>query len=145
MRRAVLIVATLASTVGLLAAPVQPKSSSLGERIELRIGETAGIDTEELQVGFEDVLTDSRCPKGEQCITAGDATVRLWLRASSGARDTRDLHTSPVDVDAEGSLAYDVQLLGLAPYPVANRSIAKNEYIATFVVTRRATPSRAAR
>jgi hypothetical protein len=74
-----MFVATLASVTG-VAGSSEPKGVALGESFQLNVGESVQIEAEALQIGFEDVSGDSRCPKGEQCIWEGDATVRVWLQ-----------------------------------------------------------------
>lgn len=129
-------VATLASVAGSVAGPPQPESVAIGESFSLRVGDSASIEAEALQIGFEDVSADSRCPKGERCIWEGDATVRVWLQKAPGPKDTHELHTSSKEQGAVSYLDYGVRLLRLDPYPVTGRTIARGDYLATFEVTR---------
>lgn len=122
------------SAVG--TAQTRPKDVPLGTGFELTVGESARLQGEQLLIGLEDVLSDSRCPKGEQCIRAGDATVRVWLQKGSDARVTRELRTTETDDEGVSVLNYAVRLEGLAPYPIAGRPIAKGDYVATLVVAR---------
>lgn len=129
-------VATLASIAGSVAGPSQPESVALGERFNLKVGESAQIEAEALQIGFEDVSADSRCPKGERCIWEGDATVRVWLQKAPGPKKTHELHTSSKERGAVSYLCYGVNLLRLDPYPVSGRVIEQRDYLAMLEVTR---------
>jgi hypothetical protein len=117
-----------------VAGPSEPKSVALGQSFELRVGESARIEAEALQIGFEDVSADSRCPKGDQCTWEGDATVRVWLRTASETRETHELHTSSKEPVAASYRGYGISLLRLDPYPRSGRTIARGAYLATFEV-----------
>jgi hypothetical protein len=131
-------VAVLA-TVCAVASP-ETKTPALGESFGIKIGESVLIEGEALQIGFEDVPTDSRCPNGEQCIWEGDATVRIWARQASRAREEYDLHTSAREERAVIYLGYGIQLLQLTPYPVSGQTIEPGDYEATLQVTRGSSP-----
>jgi hypothetical protein len=118
------------------AAQNPQKTVSFGQRFELKVGESARMQSEPLQIGFEDVVSDSRCPKGEQCIRAGNAEIRVWLQKGSDARVTRELRTSEGDDEGTSVASYLLRLEDLAPYPVAGKETAKPDYVASLVVTR---------
>lgn len=137
MRCAGLALATvLAWSLGRVGGSSEPGRVSLGESFVLRIGQSARIETEALHIGFEDVPADSRCPKGEQCVREGDATVRVWLRTSSEAKETLELRTSSQADRAVSALGYEVRLVRVDPYPVSGRTIARGDYAATLELTR---------
>jgi hypothetical protein len=116
------------------------KTAALGESFRLKVGESVLIEGEALQIGFEDVPTDSRCPKGERCIWEGDATVRIWARQASRAKKKYELQTSAREQSAVSCLGYGIQLLQLTPYPVSGRTIEPGDYEATLEVTRGSSP-----
>ncbi len=128
-------VATLAS-VASVAGSSEPKSVALGESFELKVGESAQIEAEALQIGFEGVPADSRCPKGERCIWEGDATVRVWLQQASETKETHELHTAPKEHGSVSYLGYGLRLVSLDPYPVSGKTIEQRDYQATLEVTR---------
>lgn len=136
MRGALLILVGLVSVASGVAAQNPPKNAALGAGFELKIGESARVSSETLQIGFEDVISDSRCPKGEQCIQAGSAEIRVWLQKGSDERVRRQIRTSAGDDEGTSVLNYTVRLEGLAPYPAAGRGTAKEAYVATIVVSR---------
>ena len=57
--------------VALGCASPAPASPDPASEIALHVGEKAQVQGGELVVTFVGVTQDSRCPKGEQCITAG--------------------------------------------------------------------------
>ena len=98
-------------------------------------GETA--DLEGLQITFEGVSDDSRCPTGVQCVWAGDASATLTLQRRPAAAVHRTLHTNgrfERQTEYEGLV---VRLDDIKPYPKNGVTIARDEYRATLVVTRR--------
>jgi Zn finger protein HypA/HybF involved in hydrogenase expression len=119
-----------------VAGSSESKSVALGESFKLRVGESAQIEAEALQIGFEDVSADSRCPKGERCIWEGDATVRVWLHKAPDPKQTRELHTSPKEQGSVSYLSYGLRLVGLDPYPISGKTIERGDYQATLEVTR---------
>ena len=82
------------------------------------------------------MISDSRCPRGAQCIVAGDATIRVWLGQSIQTRETRDLKTTPADAAQAVINQYRVTLTSLVPEPTTNGTPRTSDYIATLVVVR---------
>ena len=105
------------------------------EPIELHPGEAATIADGELVVTFLSVLQDSRCPKGEQCITAGKARLSFEARPRGGEAVRFELDTSREPGD-DGVLGFQVTLLDLQPYPVSGRPTPPQDYLARLSVRR---------
>lgn len=142
MQRTAFVAAhVLAFVVGCAAqsgpdSTVAPGQVMLGESFELTVGGTAVVRGEDLQVGFDRVLSDSRCPRGTQCIAQGDAAIQVWLFRPPQAREAHELRTTP-PAAAEGRYGdYRIRLVGLEPYPQADRTTRPADYVATLVVTR---------
>jgi hypothetical protein len=105
-----------------------------GEPFELKARETRQLTDTNLQVRFEGVPQDSRCPVGVQCVWAGDATVELTLERPPAAAETRSLHTSERfgrETDYAGLV---VRLVRLDPHPREGATIAPEDYRVTLVV-----------
>lgn len=113
-------------------------SVSLDQPFALRVGQRATVAGANVNLRFEEVASDSRCPSGVQCVWAGNAVVRAVLsqdRKAFGAELNTTLEPRSVRY-----LDYTVSLVSLTPQPAAQGSaIAPSEYVATFQVTR-ATP-----
>jgi len=121
-----------------LAAPEdapRPRPVQLDERFALRIGEAAAVESEKLEIRFDAVVSDSRCPKGVQCIVAGDATIRITVQKAS-ARSSHELHTEGRAGQEASVDGLTIRLLGLDPYPVAGKAVEREAYAATLRVTR---------
>lgn len=116
-------------------SPAALSPARLDQSFALAAGASAILETENLQIGFDRVLSDSRCPRGAQCITAGDAVVRIWMSKAPAARESRDLETTPRAAEAVYG-AYRIRLVTLDPYPIADRAIRPSDYVVTLLVTR---------
>lgn len=133
MRRAALTVITLAAAAACSMAETQPGVTfDAGTAFQLKPGQVAALRDGRLRLGFDAVTGDSRCPKGEKCVWAGDATLRLWIEPRGGAREMRELHTSPRGAQALPVLGQELRLLALDPYPVSGKAIAPADYVATL-------------
>jgi hypothetical protein len=131
--RAVAWASLVALLVGAVAATGR-EGAALGQAFELRVGESARIESEALEIGFESVLADSRCAKGQVCVWEGDAVVRIWLRVGSEAPVTRELHTAARERGAASHQGYTARLLRLDPPRVVGRVPRPEDYRASFEV-----------
>ena len=80
------------------------------------------------KITFTNVVNESRCPTGVQCVWAGTATVRFHLVPSSGGEAAEVLAVLPGGIGKDDvanllpvdTLGVSVTLAELLPYPVAN-------------------------
>ena len=116
-------------------APARIVDVPLAQPFELKIGEQVAIAGEGLDIGFAEILNDSRCPRDVQCVWAGSATVSVWVEKKPGARKTLTLRVPNADEPATYG-RYSVSLKDVKPYPESNRRPQRDDYVATLVVTR---------
>ena len=116
-------------------SPTEPKPAQFEQAFTLAPGAEAVFGAESLQVGFDQVLADSRCPRGAQCIVAGDATVRVWLAKSPRGRENRELKTTPAGSQGVYD-AYKIALVTVAPSPEVGSTIRPTDYAVTLTVSR---------
>lgn len=120
--------------------PTQPETTN-PIQISLKYGESKMIKPFQLRVGFQEVLSDSRCPMNVVCVWEGRAEIRLWLIPSKadtvfitssifGYVDKTDTlrHTA---VDTAG---FQITLIQLDPYPVAGVDVQKEAYVALLEI-----------
>jgi hypothetical protein len=113
-------------------APTTP-SAPIGTPFRIGVGQTLRLNGG-LELGFDEVLEDSRCPADAVCVWAGRARLKAWLSVN-GARREIELQTdTPQPLRVDG-FEFDVQ--ALEPFPVSNVRIDKRGYVATLVVARR--------
>jgi hypothetical protein len=133
---AIVLVTSMAAALASADGPAKPKEAQLGQDFRLKVGESARLAGEALRIAFEAVTSDSRCPKGEQCIVAGKATLRLSLQRSSPAKEECLLETPTAESEPASCSGYGVTLVGLEPYPVAGHAIAPGDYEAILRVSK---------
>ena len=109
---------------------------SPGKEFSLRIGESAKIKGEDLQVRFLEVTEDSRCPAGVTCIWEG--RVSCLVEITYGKSPERVTLTEPGLTDFpsrqafhEYTLAYHVE-----PYPGAGAQIGADEYRLRLMISK---------
>src|SRR5688572_8058334 len=66
----------------------------LDEELTLEPGQLATVDDGAFSVRFLGVPHDSRCPTDVQCVTAGNAVVRLRVSDPRGGQTTAELNTT---------------------------------------------------
>jgi hypothetical protein len=116
-----------------------PTAPELDEAFTLRPGQAATVEGQGLEVTFDSVAEDSRCPVDVTCVWEGDATVKVSLVQPPREKQAVELHTA-------GSLPrkvtygdFEVELRELAPRPRSTSSIPPDEYRATLAVHRAGT------
>ena len=97
------------------------RSAELDEPFEIAVGETVTVDNA-LQIRFEGVAEDSRCPIGLMCVHAGRALVRLYL-VRSPQRGGPQVTSNLMDRDARSVHYGGYHIMGgrLTPHPVADQ------------------------
>ena len=88
-----------------------------------------------LELTFEGVADDSRCPRGVQCIWAGDSKVLLTVRSASAAAARLELHTSQRYAREVIHAGSRLTLVRLTPEPGKGHSVAASDYRATLSIS----------
>ncbi|NUN99932.1 MAG: hypothetical protein HUU01_04880 [Saprospiraceae bacterium] len=106
-----------------------------GVPFTLKMNGMAGTADKSISAVFTAVKEDSRCPKEVNCIQAGRAVVELAVTAGE--------ETTTLQLVLEGSGAaspgktagsYTFNLQKLDPWPVAGKTTAPADYIATLLI-----------
>jgi hypothetical protein len=129
--RSIALILLLLATAG-CDNPTAP-STPLNTEFTLARGDARRIEDTSIEVRFNGVANDSRCPADVLCVTGGDAHVQIRVVSGLSARDYV-LHTGdrePVTHDT-----FTIHLVELAPYPFSSRTIGQDDYRATLRVTR---------
>lgn len=116
-----------------LSPQTQPTTSI--EQVTLPPGEGSSLLGGRVTLRFDDVVSDSRCPTSEQCVWAGRAEVALTVTTGGTSASYRVFApgASPTGVAHEG---FHIELLQLDPHPKKSGGIPKDQYRATFEVSR---------
>ena len=118
-----------------------PAGKTSDHVFELDFGETAIIESENLEVTFESIVQDSRCPSDVICVWQGEGIIKLRVVALPA--DTHYV-TASLSGGCQGgcgsyspafdTLDYRFRLLSLEPYPVSTVETPDEDYTATIAV-----------
>jgi hypothetical protein len=129
-----LVTAALAGACASQAAP--PAVANAEDSVRIQVGQRISVEGGALEILFEAVTADSRCPKGENCAWEGDAVVALVFRSGDRPPTRLEVHTSAKGPSAVAYLNWAIRLAALEPYPVTGRTIPPADYVAILVVGR---------
>lgn len=106
-----------------------------GQQQKVKINTQKKFSRSNLTVRFVELIEDSRCPKGTQCVWAGNAKIKIEVSNRGRNRQVFEVNTNvgPKGATYEG---YAIELLDLIPVPANNVRINRNGYVATFAVSR---------
>ena len=96
-----------------------PAVAQMNQPFQLGGGQQISLPDPNLQIKFESVLEDSRCPRSELCVQAGSARVALLITLASGESAQVELSTAPNQETASFD-NYTIQLQNVEPYPQIN-------------------------
>lgn len=117
--------------LGVLAAMgVEP--APYGEPFRLPLGESVAVADTDLSLTFVAVERDSRCPKGVQCVRAGEAIVVLSIQRRGETSEMR--FEVPPGGAVNASFAEHTISLELEPEAVAGKRIERDDYVAIVTV-----------
>ena len=115
--------------------PVSAEASGKKGSVLLQLHQEKSVPSAGFKIKFVEMVEDSRCPAGTNCVWAGNAKVKIEVRGKGSARTFELNSTSePTVVVFSG---YEIKLLGLTPKPAANVRINPDKYLATFEVTKK--------
>jgi len=86
-------------------------------------------------ITFLEVLEDSRCPKGVECIWAGEVKILISIEEKGLPTEKKELifgTSQPSEIETDLTLElpnYVLKFVGIQPYPQATESIKAEEYI----------------
>ena len=105
----------------------QRRVVDLGSPFTLKVAEQVALRGTTLVIGFERVLSDSRCPEGVQCITAGDVAVSLWVQEPGRKKTKLELRAG--ESPSATFHRRVIRLLDVQPRPGENRKLSPRDYL----------------
>ena len=111
--------------------------AELGVEFQLKVAETAFLESESIKVRFVTVFQDSRCPSDVVCIRAGEAKVTVKILKNDESLGDLVLISEAGNekLATATSDGYSVRLVKVDPYPVSTQKIELSDYVITLVVT----------
>jgi hypothetical protein len=112
------------------------KTFSLGDSFSLAVGQNASIDGEDISIRFIDVIADSRCPLGVQCIWQGEVACLVEITQSGTAQEKVLTHRGLTQELSKAQFGSYEFAFSVEPYPEAGKEIKKSEYRLNLLVTK---------
>ncbi len=131
-----LVLITIFLFAGCNNNPLTP-TVSLDSDFNIKFGSSVYIPEENLSITFEDVIQDSRCPRGAMCYAVGTAKIKLMVKQGKYVLlDTvqTELQQSIISI-GEVNNSYLFWVKALEPYPEINTKISKNDYVLALNVS----------
>jgi hypothetical protein len=114
-------------------------TAAVGDTLRLERGAVAEVGDEGFRIRFAGIEADSRCPRGVDCIWAGDAEARLVLWLPGEPSTAAVLHTHADSLRQVQHAGYRVTLVDVEPYPAVDgdevQPIPPDRYVAVLVVS----------
>lgn len=92
---------------------------------------------EHVQLCFDSLIEDSRCPSGVECVWAGAAIAKFSFSVNQDQHpvtlSTLDLHVFPSDTTLMG---YKIAFINLSPYPDININHDLSDYKAELRISK---------
>lgn len=91
--------------------------------------------THKFLIELDSIISDSRCPKGSQCVWAGNANIRLKATmVEDNETHFLDLNTNPQFNQDTVINNYQFKLLDITPYPENEKTFPYYDYRATIAI-----------
>ena len=118
------------------AVPADAVIAQAEQRMVLAPDESNALFDTGLEVTFEAVVEDSRCPAGVSCVWEGDAVVRIRIDGAGVKPSIHTLHTNERGTREIGHRDMRIHLISLTPLPTADGPPRAGDYRATLVARR---------
>ncbi len=119
------------------ARSMESRTARLGESFSLPVSESARVEDAEITIAFEEVSSDSRCPKDVNCIQAGEAVILLAVESAAGSKALLEFRVPPGGGGPASTFeAFQVEVLELRPEKESTKSIDPAAYVAIVRVSR---------
>lgn len=105
------------------------------QQFTLRPKQQKSLFAGKLKVQFVEVMEDSRCPEGVNCIWAGNARVKIKVTSKRLGEKIFEANTNG-GVKGDQFDGYAIVLESVTPYPKADKPIGKASYRVTISVSR---------
>lgn len=115
-------------------------AADLKSQIQLKISQTATIESENLGVNFLKIAEDSRCPSDVTCIQEGQVSAVFRVFKDGDSRQdnllTLTLKAAQKDLATKNFAGYSFSLIKVEPYPETTKPITISDYIVTLIISK---------
>jgi len=109
---------------------------TLGDSFSLAVGQSASIDGEDFVIKFIDIVADSRCPLGVECIWQGEVACLVEITHSGTGQQRVLTYPGLTQEPSEVQFGSYQFTFSVEPYPEAGKEIKKGEYRLNLLVTK---------
>lgn len=102
-------------------------SANFNEEFYLNFGQRAEFNDSGLEITFNKVLEDSRCPEGVECVWEGNGKIELAVYQSGSGSEIKELNTTLEPKQTESG-NYIIWFTELQPYPKKDKKIDSEKY-----------------
>jgi hypothetical protein len=102
-------------------------SPHFNEEFYLNPGQKAEFKDSGLEITFNKVLEDSRCPEGVECVWEGNGKIELSVYQSVSGSEIKELNTALEPKQTESG-NHKIRLTELQPYPKKDGEIESEKY-----------------
>lgn len=99
------------------------RTVALGEAFSVRVGESVSVAGAGVSVTFTALVSDSRCPRGVQCIQAGNAVISVAVARPGAGPVTLTLDTDGPKSARSGSRSVELISIGRGQPPIAQLKV----------------------
>lgn len=121
------------TSIGILALVLVAASTAFAkheQKVTVQVGKAATETHSKIKIQFVEMVEDSRCPKGVDCVWAGNAKIKIKV-TKGGKSQTIEINSGVPNKDNTFS-GYEFVLRSLTPEPATNIRIDRNGYIAVI-------------
>jgi hypothetical protein len=131
----VFLIAALVTTVA-CASKTDDKTVGLGDSFSLTVGQSASIAGADLAIKFIDVIADSRCPSGVECIWQGEVACLVEITHSGTGQEKVLTYPGLTQEPSKAQVGSYQFTFSVEPYPEAGKEIEKSEYRLNLLISR---------
>jgi hypothetical protein len=99
------------------------RAVALGETFSVKVGESVSVTGAGLSVMFTALVSDSRCPRGMQCIQAGNAVITVAVTRPGSGPVTLTLGTDGPMSARSGNRSVALITVGRGQAPTAQLKV----------------------
>ncbi|CAN5650116.1 hypothetical protein BH24ACI3_BH24ACI3_02340 [soil metagenome] len=133
MKKRILSITIFAGLILVSALEMTAQSTNL---VSVRLGGDEKVAESGHTITFIELVEDSRCPEGVDCIQAGKAVIRVKVAADGREPQCITLETAETESKVEVH-GYWIRLISLDPYPKADAETPRESYIAKISIERK--------
>ncbi len=139
--RKLMIPAVLLLVTSLLAGACGKNNGDIAAVLDhgfpLAIGQKAIIGEEDLEIKFLEILEDSRCPAGAQCIWEGRASASVEFKDNQGNYKMVLVQSGSAQDYVQETYKNYLITYKITPYPQQNEEISKEDYRLLLTISRK--------